>query len=453
MRRNQPPLATEWIVANKSGFLFASPRRSSPTMIPLPRLFSGAVAVFALGATLVLAAGSPAAPLLDKNGNPAGFHTLAIGDAAPDFALPGIDGRTYRLADFAGPDVLMVLFTSNHCPTSHSIEQRLKKLRDDLRGRSFTLVAINPNHPDGLSVDELGYGEYGDSFAEMKPYASGLGWDFPYIYDGDTQLTARAYGCLATPHVFIFDKERRLRYSGGFDDSRYLDDATVKATYARDAIEALLAGRPVAVEFTKPFGCSTKWKEKHVKHVAAETAWNNAPVTLARIDAAGVAALRSQNPGKKYRLINVWATWCAPCVEEFPTLVAVARKFDMRNLDFITISMDEPKQEAKAQAFLQKQGAGLTKRKQDSVNKDGRTTNHYVYEGAGQDALVAALDPAWPGPLPHTVLVDPSGKVIWRQNGPVERTAAIRAILDAIGNYWEPVAPAAKPAGAAGKTE
>src|SRR5438046_677709 len=79
------------------------------------------------------------APLLDKNGNPAGFHTLAIGDSAPDFSLPGIDGKIHRLSEFAGPDVLMVLFTSNHCPTSHGMEQRLMKLRSHLRGRSFTM--------------------------------------------------------------------------------------------------------------------------------------------------------------------------------------------------------------------------------------------------------------------------------------------------------------------------
>ena len=389
-----------------------------------------------LATTVHWAAENPAVALLDPSGNPAGFRTLELGELAPDFELPGIDGRKYRLSDFAGPDVLMVLFTSNHCPTSHSIERRLHQLRADLRGRSFGLVAINPNHPEGLSVDELGYGEYGDSFAEMTPYAKSLGWDFPYLYDGEAQVAARAYGCLATPHVFIFDRERRLRYAGGFDDSRFLDDATVKAAYARDAIESLLAGRPVAVPRTKPFGCSTKWREKHAKHVSWEKSWSEIPVKLARIDAAGVAALRTVNATRKYRFINVWATWCAPCVEEFPTLMELARKFDMREMDFITISMDAPAQSAKAQAFLQKYGAGLTPRKQASVHKEGRATNHYLYDGGGVDALVAALDPAWPGPLPHTVLLDPEGKIIWRKNGPVDRAEAISAILGAIGNYW-----------------
>ena len=337
-------------------------------------------------ATLVLAvfvaaaplrAAEKAAPLLDKSGNPAGFHTLAIGDSAPDFALPGIDGKTHRLSEFAGPDVLMVLFTSNHCPTSHGIEKRLMTLRNDYRNRSFTMVAINPNHPDGLSADELGYGEYGDSFEEMKPYAKKNGWDFPYLYDGDTQQIARAYGCLATPHVFIFDKQRTLRYAGRFDDSRFADESTVKSPDARNAIEALLGGRPVTVELTKPHGCSTKWREKHTAHVALETGWTKIPVTLDKIDAAGVAALRA-NPTNKYRLFNVWATWCVPCVAEFPAIVAMSRKFDMRDFEVLTISMDDAQHETKAQAFLEKQGAGLTKRKQASVDQEGRRTNHYL---------------------------------------------------------------------------
>jgi peroxiredoxin len=384
-----------------------------------------------------LPAAEAGAPLLDKNGNPAGFRTLALGDAAPDFALPGIDGRTWRLADFAGPDVLMVLFTSNHCPTSHGIEKRLQKLRDDLRGKSFGLVAINPNHPEGLSLDELGYGEFTDSFADMKPYAASNGWDFPYLYDGEKQLTARAYGCLATPHVFIFDRERRLRYAGRFDDSRFPEEATVKSPDARNAVEALLAGRAVPVALTKPHGCSTKWREKHAKHVEWETSWTKIPVVLESIDAAGVAALRA-NPTNKFRLFNVWATWCAPCVEEFPLIVSLARQFDMRDFEVITVSLDEPKQEAKAQAFLQKQGAGLTKRKQDSVNKEGRKTNNYLFTGASQDALVAALDADWPGPLPHTVLVAPGGKIVWRHNGMIDHTAARAAIVAAITPYYVP---------------
>lgn len=393
-------------------------------------------------------AAAEAKPALDSSGHPFDLKTLAIGDAAPDFALPGIDGRVWRLADFGGTDVLMVLFTSNHCPTSHGIEGRLKKLRESLRGRSVSIVAINPNHPDGLSVNELGYGEYGDSFEEMKPYAAKLGWDFPYLYDGDKQLTARAYGCLATPHVFIFDRARRLRYAGAFDDSRYPQEETVKKHYARDAIDAVLAGRPVPEETTKPFGCSTKWREKREKHVATEAAWTKIPVNLEPIDAAGVATLRTNATGR-FRLINVWATWCAPCVQEFPDLVAIARKFDLREFDFITLSLDDPAQTAKAKSFLERQGAGMTTRSVNSAKRERRTTNHYLFSGARPEDLLNALDPKAPGQIPHTVLISPGGEIVWRHTGVIDRSTAIERILAAMTPYYQPEAgraPGAAPA-------
>lgn len=397
-------------------------------------LFVGAFC--ALLAASVFAA-EPA--LLDKDGNPAGFRTLSIGDAAPDFTLPGIDGRNWSLSDFAEHDILMVLFTSNHCPTSHGIEGRLKKLRADLRGESFGLVAINPNHPDGLRLDELGFGEFNDSFEEMKPYAEQQGWDFPYLYDGDKQLTARAYGCLATPHVFIFDQDRRLRYAGRFDDSRYADESTVKSPDARNAIEDLLAGRPVATALTKPHGCSTKWREKKAGNLAVEEGWKDLPVTMDRIDAKGLAALRA-NPTNKYRLFNVWATWCAPCVEEFPLLVSLSRQFDMRDFELITVTVDDVKQQAKAQAFLERMHAGLSPNGQRLLKREGsgRTTNHYLFTEASTDALFAALDDQAPGPIPHTVLVAPGGKIVWRHNGVIDRAAAVAAIADAMTRYYQP---------------
>lgn len=379
--------------------------------------------------------GTPAGAGLDASGRPRDLHTLAIGDRAPDFRLPGIDGRAYTLADFAAADVLMVLFTSNHCPTSHSIEHRLKKLREDMRGRSFALVAINPNHPDGLSIDELGFGQYTDSFADMKPYAAKNGWDFPYVYDGDRQLTARAYGCLATPHVFIFDKQRRLRYAGRFDDSRYIEDDTVTSPDARNAIEDLFAGRPVRVPLTKPHGCSTKWREKRAMHAVHEAAWTKIPVVVERTDAAGAAALRANRSGK-YRLINLWATWCAPCVEEFPSLVSISRQFDMRNFELVTISMDQPQDEAKVVGFLQKQGAGVSERIQPTVIAEGRRTNHYLYTGASQDELARALDPEWPGPLPHTILVAPGGRIVWRNNGAIDHATTRAVVAETLKPYY-----------------
>ena len=244
----------------------------------------------------------------------------------------------------------------------------------------MAVVAINPNSPSAVGLSELGYSKYSDSFDEMKLYAKERGFKFPYLYDGDTQATAKAYGCLCTPHVFLFDRDRHLRYMGRLDDSRFADAATVKSPDARHAIEATLAGKPVPVEVTKPMGCSTKWIG-HNEVEQLQQQWTTAPVTLESIDAAGVEAL-VKNPTTKLRVINVWATWCDPCVAEFPGLVSVAQRLSNRDFELITISLDEPADQAKAKAFLEKQHAAVSNRLERSLKAEGRTSNNYIFKSA-----------------------------------------------------------------------
>jgi peroxiredoxin len=365
------------------------------------------------------------------------LHDLQIGDAAPDFALPGIDGKTHRLAEYKTGKVLMIFFTSNHCPTSHGAETRVKQLLADTKGKGLTFVAINPNHPDGLSIDELGYSKYNDGFDDMKKYAAERGFDFPYLYDGETQATAKAYGCLATPHVFIFDANLKLRYKGRFDDSQYADPATVKSPDARKAVEALLAGQPVPVPVTKPHGCSTKWKSKQAGIAQQKQKWDSTPVDVELIDAAGVNALRKGGT-KNLRLYNVWATWCGPCVAEFPELVATSRKFDMRNFEFISISVDEAKNAPAVKTFLEKNSAGLSARLKKSVKEEGRKSNSYLFTGGTVEDLMKVLDPTWPGGVPHTVLVDANGKILWRHNGQVDGDELRAKVLEQLGVFWVP---------------
>src|SRR5947208_3104192 len=102
---------------------------------------------------------------------------------------------------------------------------------------SLAVLAINPNSPDAVSIGELGYSKYNDSYDEMKLYAKDRGFTFPYLYDGDTQATAKAYGCLCTPHVFLFDRERKLGYVGRVDDSRLADTRTVKSPHTRNHVQ------------------------------------------------------------------------------------------------------------------------------------------------------------------------------------------------------------------------
>ena len=171
--------------------------------------------------------------------------TLAIGSAAPDFCLPGIDGQTHCLKEYASSKVLVIAFTCNHCPTAQLYESRIKQLAADYKDRGVTLLAIEPNNPNAVRLDEMGYTDVGDSFDDMKTRASYRSFNFPYLYDGETQKISRAYGPTATPHLFIFDAERKLRYEGRVDNNPREPLVTVKD--ARNAIDALLADKPVRV--------------------------------------------------------------------------------------------------------------------------------------------------------------------------------------------------------------
>ena len=113
--------------------------------------------------------------------------TLEIDAPAPELDLPGVDGKTYQLKDFADADVLVVIFTCNHCPTAQAYEPRIIKLHDDYRDKGVAFVAISPNDPLAVRLDELGYTDVGDSFDDMKVHAKRRGFKFPYLYDGETQ--------------------------------------------------------------------------------------------------------------------------------------------------------------------------------------------------------------------------------------------------------------------------
>ena len=180
------------------------------------------------------------------------IQTLPLGASAPDFNLPGVNGRNYSLKNFAKAKVLMVAFICNHCPTAQAYEERLKKLVVDYQGKGVALVAISPNDPKSVRLDELGYTDLSDSFEEMKIRASHKKYNFPYLYDGEHSKDSKVYGPTATPHLFIFDAERKLRYHGRIDDSER--EGLVKVHDARNALEALLAGRE-----------DKNWENQHIR--------------------------------------------------------------------------------------------------------------------------------------------------------------------------------------------
>jgi len=337
--------------------------------------------------------------------------TLAIGASAPDFALPGIDGKTYHLADVSGAKILAIVFTCDHCPTAQLYEDRIKKLAADYRDRGVTLVAIQPNDPKSVRLDEMGYTDLSDSFEEMKIRAKDSHFDFPYLYDGETQATARKYGPTATPHVFVFDHERKLRYQGRVDDSSRV--ALVKRQDARNAIDALLADKPVAVQKTPTFGCSIKWASKEEGRAAEMADIEKEPVKLDLIDAAGLKALRKSAPGKVL-LVDFWATWCGPCVKQFSEFETMFRMYRHRPFELITVATNYPDEKKGVIAELERQHAS-------SRNLLFATTDNY--------GLMAAFDPTWNAGVPYTMLIRTDGTVAFQHQGPIDPIELRRLIL------------------------
>jgi peroxiredoxin len=337
--------------------------------------------------------------------------TLDIGAKAPDFKLPGVDGRQYTLKDFGSAKILVVVFTCVHCPTAQYYEARLKQLVTDYKDKGVSVVAISPNDPKSVRLDELGYTDLSDSLEEMKIRAKDEQFNFPFLYDGDNEEASRSYGPVATPHVFIFDAERKLRYAGRIDDNERVE--YVKVRDARNALDALLAGREVAVAQTKSFGCSVKWagKEDSVKSYLAKLAAE--PVTVELVDGDGLKALR-KNSGGKLRLVNFWATWCGPCITEFPELVTIHRMYRQRDFELVTVAANFPDERKEVQAFLQKQQA---------------STRNLLFGATDKYKLMEAFDPDWNAALPYTVLIDPAGTVLYKHQGPIDALELKRLIV------------------------
>jgi peroxiredoxin len=351
---------------------------------------------------------------------------LALGSPAPDFSLPGVDGQIHKLSDYASSPVLVVVFTCNHCPIAQMYEKRIQQLATDYKDKGVAVVAIQGNDPQAIRIDELDSSDVSDTLPEMKIRVQYKHLTYPYLYDGDTQKVTRAYGPQATPHVFIFDQQRHLRYEGRIDNSYRTE--LVKTQDARNAIDALLAHKEVAVKHTGVFGCSTKWSEKATGRQAALEKINEQPVTVEMISKAELTKLRT-NPTHQMMLVDFWATWCGSCIVEFADLQDTLRMYGARDYSVVTVSANMPDEQASVLRLLQKKHA---------------TSRNYLFDSQDTAALQTAFDPKWDSAVPYTILLSGDGKVLYKQLGSADLLELKRTILanlpsdyKGFNQYWK----------------
>jgi thiol-disulfide isomerase/thioredoxin len=315
---------------------------------------------------------------------------LAIGGQLPSFQLMGVDGHVHKPEEWKSSSVFVVAFLCNHCTESQLYESRLNRLTQQYAGKGVSIVAIQASNPKAFTDEDLAWSDVGESLADMKERASFRNFHFPYLYDGDTGATATAFGAKVAPSIYIFDKERKLRYSGRIDSDAA--DGPGTKHEATDAIDALLAGKPVT-SVDAPADAKT--------------------VDVALAPANVLTALR-HNPTGKLLLVNFYATWCGPCITEFPDLMATNRMYRGRGLAFTTVSSNVPDEKPEVLKFLQKMHA---------------TTSNLLYGSDDTYAMQDAFDPNVGSAVPVTVFLSPKGDLLFDQQGEIDLMQIRRTIL------------------------
>jgi thiol-disulfide isomerase/thioredoxin len=238
---------------------------------------------------------------------------------------------------------------------------------------------------------------------------------YAYLAD-ESQALARQYGVVTTPQVFVFDQSRTLRYKGRIDDNAV--ESGVTSPDAARAIDALLAGRPVPVAETKTTGCAIRAAASPPQKDEKQAAFDAAPVTLQMVGVDELKALR-QNPSGKLQMVNFWATWCAPCVSEFPDLVRTYQLYKDRGFAFTAVSVNDPEGREDVLKFLKEKHSSQT---------------NYQFATADVYTLQEAFDPNLPAPVPFTLLLAPGGDVVYQELGAANIPRLRRAILANLPN-------------------
>ncbi|ASB48681.1 redoxin family protein [Alkalitalea saponilacus] len=346
--------------------------------------------------------------------------TLETGSKMPPFELPDMYGQMVSHEQFSDAEVLVVAFISNHCPTSQAYEDRIIRFVEDYEDKGVTLVAINPNSPFGLLPEECSYSDLDDTFETMSIRAEHKGYNFTYLYDGDNHAVSLLFGPVSTPHFFVFDSERILRYNGRMDEIER--PGTANGEDLRKAVDQVLAGEEVSNPRTSAFGCSVKWSwlDEWVSRINRE--WREQEITIDFIDKNGVEEIMA-NDTENLRLVNVWASWCGPCVQELPDLLEINRYYRNRRFEMVMISADSPDKKDDALRILR---------------NNHMAVSNFIFNDTKRDDLIYAIDPDWRGAIPYTLLIEPGGNIIYKHQGVINDLELKRIIVEhpLLGRYY-----------------
>jgi peroxiredoxin len=368
------------------------------------------------------AAGQKSAHQLEVERYEALHPTLPIGSTAPDFSVVDSQGKKHQLSDFKDSPILAIVFTCTHCPYAQLYEDRIQQLHDNYAARGVTVIAINPNAALAASPGELAWTDVDDSYENMAIRQKLRHLTYPYFYDGYTQAMAQAYGPKTTPHIFLFDKDRKLQYDGRIDDNMH--EAEVKTHDARIALDEMLAGKPVTTPVTPAFGCSTKWADQIEAKQKAVKDWQAKPVNLEPATADTLKELRANSAGKTL-VVAFYSVKCARCSAEFPGLITSYLWYKSRPFDLVTVSTDGPAAQADVQKLLDDQHSAV---------------RNLQFASADASALQQAFaGKTWNTREPYTVVINPDGNLVYEGTKGVDDILRLRrtilANLDDSGNF------------------
>lgn len=321
---------------------------------------------------------------------------VTVGQAVPDFALKDTQGKLHALKAYRGK-YLVIGFVGTKCPISAAYSERMNGVSNDYKAKDVVFIGVNSNANEPLNL--------------VKEHAAKAKFGFSILKDNGN-VVADIFGASVTPEMYVIDQAGVLRYHGRVDNAS--DAARVERQDLRVALDELLAGKPISKPDLKAFGCQIKRVGGKTITMAQPAA--KAPVTndlVKLLKPAEFAKLKADSAGKVL-LINFWATWCAPCIAEFPEFVKIDQEFRDKGVRLISISTDEKSDlEKMVIPFLKKQKA---------------TFEAFLSDADDPQELIDVVDKNWSGALPATFVFDKKGKLSYTKYGIIDRQELLKEL-------------------------